>query len=221
MTRQTIREIDRIAIEQIGIPGVVLMENAGRGAARVVLELLDDPAAGRVAVVCGPGNNGGDGFVIARHLHNERVEVTVYLAVDASRLAGDARINYEIVRQMDLPIRPMLTAEQLEEGIASMRDCRVVVDALLGTGFAGQVRPPFDAIIRQVNGLTDPKIVAVDVPSGLDCDTGQPSNATVRADVTVTFVAPKVGFGEPAAADYVGRVVVVDIGAPRELVPGR
>ncbi len=219
MAREAVRDVDRTAIEVIGIPGVVLMENAGRGAARCVFDLLDDPAASRVAILCGSGNNGGDGFVIARHLHNACVDVVVYLTVGAERLRGDARTNYEIVRRMALPVHPLATAEELREATDNLRRCDVVVDALLGTGFAGEVRPPLDAVIRQVNDLAGPKVVAVDVPSGLDCDTGQSGNVAVRADVTVTFVAPKVGFDQPAAAEYLGRVFVVDIGVPRELVP--
>jgi len=221
MTRQAVRQIDRRAIEEFGIPGVVLMENAGRGAARVILDLLDDPAGSRVAIVCGAGNNGGDGFVIARHLHNEHVEVVTYLAVEPQRLAGDALVNYQIVRRMGLPIHPLIHPDRIAEAADVLRGSRVVVDALLGTGFSGQVRPPLDAVIAVINSLRGPKVVAVDVPSGLDCDTGRPSNATIRADVTVTFVAPKVGFAQPGANRYVGRIVVVDIGVPRELVPGR
>jgi len=221
MSRQAIREVDRIAILEFGIPGIVLMENAGRGAAQVVLEMLKEPADSVVAIVCGAGNNGGDGFVIARHLHNAGVKVAVYLAVDPAKLGGDAKINCDIAHRMKLPIHPLLTPAQIEEGGAAMGRADVIVDAILGTGFSGQVRPPFDEIIRRVNALKGPKVVAVDLPSGLDCDTGQPSNATIRADVTVTFVAPKVGFGTPEAAEYVGRVVVVDIGDPRELVGRR
>ncbi|MBN1345667.1 MAG: NAD(P)H-hydrate epimerase [Phycisphaerae bacterium] len=219
MTRQEVREVDRAAIEDYGIPGVVLMENAGRGAARVILTRLGDLTAERVAIVCGAGNNGGDGFVIARHLHNAGVQVTIYLAVDTERLKGDALINHDIVRKMSLPTTPLRTAEQIARATGDMRSCRVVVDALLGTGFTGDVRAPFDAIIRSINELDGPDVVAVDVPSGLDCDTGRTTNATVRADVTVTFVAPKVGMLVPEASGYVGEIVVVDIGAPRELVP--
>lgn len=221
MTRQAVREIDRAAIEDYGMPGVILMENAGRGAAQAILEMLEDPASARVAVVCGAGNNGGDGFVIARHLYNQRVDVTLYLAVDGEKLKGDARVNHDIACRMGLPMRPLRSAEQLDDAAGHLSTCAVIVDALLGTGFSGSVRAPFDAIIERINDLRGPKVVAVDVPSGLDCDTGQPSNATVRADVTATFVAPKIGFSKPGAGDYVGRVVTIDIGVPRDLIPGR
>jgi NAD(P)H-hydrate epimerase len=218
LTRDQVRQIDRIAIEQIGIPGVVLMENAGRHAAQTVLELLPNPAGARVCVLCGPGNNGGDGFVVARHLHNAEVRVTVLLACDAQKITGDARVNYDIAQRMSLPMHAILTPDELAQTQAQLRDCDVIVDALLGTGFTGQPRPPIDQIIRAVNALRGPTIVAIDVPSGLDCDTGQPADPCVRADVTVTFVAPKAGFEKPPAPRYLGRIVVADIGVPRDLL---
>ncbi len=217
MTRDQIREVDRTAIEDYGIPGVVLMENAGRSTTRVVLDLLDDASDAPVVIVCGAGNNGGDGFVIARHLHNDGVGVEILLAVDPEKLKGDARVNYEIARKMDLPMQTVTDEAKIAQAAAKLGDCRVIVDALLGTGFHGEVRPPFDAIIRAINEAEGPRVVAVDVPSGLDCDAGEPSNATVRADVTVTFVAPKTGFSKDSAREYVGDLVAVDIGAPREL----
>jgi hydroxyethylthiazole kinase-like uncharacterized protein yjeF len=218
LTREQVRQIDRIAIEQIGIPGVVLMENAGRHAAQTVLELLPDPAGARACVICGPGNNGGDGFVVARHLYNAEVRVSILLACDAQKITGDARVNYDIAQKMSLPMHAILTPDQLAQTQGQLRDCDVIVDALLGTGFAGRPRPPLDQIIRAVNTLRGPKIVAIDVPSGLDCDTGQPADPCIRADVTVTFVAPKAGFDKPPAPQYLGRVVVADIGMPRDLL---
>ncbi len=218
MTRDQIREVDRAAIEDIGIPGVVLMENAARGTTEAILDLLDDPAASRVAVVCGAGNNGGDGFAIARHLHNARVDVTVFLTVPADKLKGDAETNYGIVERMGIAIHGVQDQADLEPHADAIGQADVVVDAMLGTGFSGEVRSPMDEIIRRLNDLSGPKIVAVDVPSGLDCDAGEPTNATVRADLTVTFVAPKSGFEQSAAKPYLGRVTVVDIGAPRELI---
>ncbi len=221
MTRQAVRDVDRLATERFGIPGVILMENAGRGAALMIMKLLDYPPGARVSIVCGAGNNGGDGFVIARHLHNEHVEVVTYLTVDPVKLSGDARTNFEIAHRMDLPIHTLSAPEQLSEASRTWARSHVVVDAILGTGFSGRVRPPLDAVIHKINTLTGPKIVAIDLPSGLDCDTGLPDDATVRADLTLTFVAPKVGFSRPEALPHLGRVFVIDIGVPRELVPGK
>lgn len=218
MTRDEIREVDRAAIEDICIPGIVLMENAARGATDAMLDLLDEPGRSSVAIVCGAGNNGGDGFAIARHLHNAGVEVAVFLTVPAAKLKGDAETNHQIVKRMGIPIESVEGKTDLESQADAFRKAAIVVDAMLGTGFSGEVRSPMDEVIGWINELSGPKIVAVDVPSGLDCDSGEPTNATIRADLTVTFVAPKAGFAQSAAEPYVGKIKVVDIGAPRELI---
>jgi NAD(P)H-hydrate epimerase len=210
------------------------MENAGRNAARVIRrEVLRGATTGSVAIVCGGGNNGGDGFVVARHLVNVGVGVEVFLAVDPTRLTGDAATNWRIVERMNIPAFDIRTPDQLSAAADRWRRCDAILDALLGTGFAGQVRAPLDAVIDAINALHvarapepaptrtasgRPVIVAIDLPSGLDADSGQPANATVRADLTITMVARKIGFDRPGAADFTGRVDVVDIGAPRPLI---
>lgn len=226
LTRAQVRAFDRAAIERLGLPGIVLMENAGRNAARVIRNhVLREPQGKKVAIVCGGGNNGGDGFVIARHLANDGARVTVYLAADPASLAGDAATNHRVVAAMGLPIASVRTSPELAEAQKRWKKCDAIVDALLGTGFAGSVRPPLDAIIGAINeagrgGLLSrgPAIVAIDLPSGLDADTGAPSNATVRAGLTITMVGRKVGFDAAGAADYTGQVIVVDIGAPASLL---
>lgn len=219
---EDLREIDRLAVLEFGIPSVVLMENAGRGAAEVVLRVLGERraaglAAERVAIVCGPGNNGGDGAVVARHLANEGVAVDIVATHPVEALAGDAAIVRRIAERMGIPVHELATAE------AVLERADVVVDALLGTGLTGEVRPALARGIERINALRSrvpepATIVALDLPSGLDADGGQPSNATVVADWTVTFAARKVGFRTPEAARYLGRVVVASIGAPRALV---
>jgi len=213
LTREQIREIDRRAIEDYGIAGVVLMENAGRNAAELILANLkqtDQPAA--VCILCGRGNNGGDGFVIARHLCNAGLKVEIILCADPAKLAPDAKVNHDIASKMEIPIRPFAEAE----AAACVSRSQVVVDALLGTGFSGEVRPPLDRAIELINSANRALKIAIDVPSGLDCNTGRPAAATVRADLTITFVAPKTGFAR--AADYTGQVLTADIGAPRALL---
>jgi NAD(P)H-hydrate epimerase len=213
LSREQVRAIDRRAIDEFGIPGVVLMENAGRGAAEVLLSL--GPQGRGVVVCCGKGNNGGDGFVIARHLDNRGVPVRVLLFAKSDELTGDAAINCEIVRRSGVPLEVRggqpVDVEALRRELAA---ASWVVDALFGTGLAGAVRPPFDQVIAAINA-SGAQVLAVDIPSGLDCDTGAPLGPTVRAQHTVTFVAPKVGFAEPAAGAWLGTVHVVDIGAPR------
>lgn len=226
MTREQVRRFDRIAIEQYAIPGIVLMENAGRNAARVIRHAaLPQPNKGSVAIACGSGNNGGDGFVIARHLMNCGIHTGIFLAADPARLAGDALTNYRICEKMRIPITDLRTPEQIEAAVSQWERSDVLVDALLGTGFEGSVRAPMDAIIPAMNRLRarradgqpaahHPVVVAIDLPSGLDADTGRPANATVEADLTITMVARKIGFDALEADRFTGRVIVVDIGAP-------
>jgi NAD(P)H-hydrate epimerase len=220
-SREQMRHLDRLAITELGIPGVVLMENAGRSVAEVVLQLLESGTAkkARIAVLCGGGNNGGDGYVIARHLHNRGQTVTLFAAADPRRLTGDAAIHANICAKLKLECRKIFTAEKLAAAETRLAEADLLVDALLGTGFSGEAREPLASVIRCCNELAaqGKKIVAVDVPSGLDCQTGLPSSATIRADVTVTFVALKAGFLRPEAQPFLGRIIIGDIGTPPEL----
>lgn len=224
LTREQVREVDRLAIEQLGIPGIVLMENAGRHVTHAVLDLLEDelhllPNDARVAILCGGGNNGGDGYVVARHLYNAGVAVTVYTVKDPATLTGDAATNYQIIFNIGQSL-PLLDTHEFIQNANASAPHHVIVDALLGTGFHGEVREELAAVIEACNaaGVSGTRIVAVDIPSGLDCNTGQPSQATVRADLTVTLVAMKTGLVNESAQPHVGQVLVVDIGAPPELL---
>jgi NAD(P)H-hydrate epimerase len=215
LSREEVRTIDRRAIEEFGVPGIVLMENAGRGAAEVLRSL---GVTGSVVICCGKGNNGGDGFVIARHLDNAGVPVRVLLFCRPEELAGDAAIAYQIITRSGLDI-VTVAMQPLDE--AALRDALVaaewVVDALFGTGLSGPVRAPFDQVIAAINA-SPARILAVDIPSGLDCDTGAPLGIAVRAHHTVTFVARKKGFANSASGEWLGQVHVVGIGAPRILL---
>jgi NAD(P)H-hydrate epimerase len=211
LTRAAVREIDRRAAEEFGIPSIVLMENAGRGAAEVIYRL--NPLRERVAIACGPGNNGGDGLVIARHLDRVGLPVVVWVFGSVADLSPDAAVNYRIVERMRLP----LTVTQGAPPPDVFRGFGLVVDALFGTGLSRPLGAPFDAAVEAVNA-SGARVVAVDVPSGLDCNTGRPLGATVRAHHTVTFVGMKEGFAVADARPYVGEVYFADIGAPRRLV---
>jgi NAD(P)H-hydrate epimerase len=208
LTRAQVRAFDKHAIEQLGIPSVVLMENAGRGAA-LVLQALG--IHGPVVIACGKGNNGGDGLVIARHLANMRCDASVLLFARLEELSPDAAIQWNIVRKMGLPAE--IASRPLDEMqlAATFARAEWIVDALFGTGLTGPLREPFDRVIALINASAA-RVLAVDIPSGLDCDTGEPLGAAIRAEHTVTFVAPKLGFCNPAAAACTGRVDVVDIG---------
>jgi NAD(P)H-hydrate epimerase len=221
VTRDEIRDVDRIAVEKYHMPGIVLMENAARGAAEHIVEALASKVEGRhVTIACGGGNNGGDGFAIARHLHNAGADVTILLTTEPEKLKGDAETNYRIAMAMGLPMAPCASPDQVQHATTLLMRSDCIVDALLGTGFRGEVRSPMKELVEEINtaGRHGIKVVAVDVPSGLDCQTGE-SGGAVRASLTVTFAAPKVGFFANGAERYVGHLAVVDIGVPREIVP--
>ena len=228
LTRMQARTIDRLAIEQYGIPGVVLMENAGINATDVVTGMLEAVEGNKVAIICGGGNNGGDGFVIARHLVNAGRKVVVYLAADPAKLSGDAKTNYDICHAMGVKIMRVDHPQSLAEQAGHWSAADVVVDALLGTGFeasrglGGQAALVVNAINQagesRRGGGAGPLVLAVDVPSGLDCDTGTLDADAVLADATVTFVARKVGFDQGDAEQYLGEVFVAGIGVPEKLV---
>ena len=203
LTRAQVRAYDAAAIAR-GVPGITLMENAGRGA----VEALDSlKARGPFAIVCGKGNNAGDGYVIARILHQRGESVAVELVEPPG--GGDAAIAFERMQNAGVKGRPY-------DGDAGALAARLaaagwIVDALLGTGASGAPRSPIAAAIEAINAAGKP-VLAVDLPSGLDADSGAPLGACVRATATATFVAPKVGFSAPGAPSFTGRVFVVDIG---------
>ncbi len=208
------RKIDERAINEYGMSGLVLMENAGRGCADLLERLV---IKGPVVICCGKGNNAGDGFVIARHLELRGHPVQVLLWCEPEQLRGDAAFNYEILRLAETPLIACPGRVDATWIKQQLNGADWIVDALLGTGTTGAPRPPFGAVIEILN-QSPAKRLAVDLPSGLDCDSGQPSARTIRADHTATFVAPKSGFRAPQARPYLGIVHVLDIGAPRKLV---
>lgn len=219
LTRAEVRDLDRRAIEEFGLPGVVLMENAGRGAAELVARLWT--GTGPVAIACGRGNNGGDGFVIARHLELLGRSVRVLLAADPTSITGDAAAMLAVIARANIPTVPLATAKAAawHEHLAG---AAIVVDALLGTGATGA---PRGGVATAIEGIAawraatpSGRVLAVDLPSGLDCDSGLAAGACVKADATATFVAPKRGFAHPGAAAFTGAVHVVGIGAPRTLL---
>ena len=218
-SREQIRELDRRAIEEVGIPGVVLMENAGRGAADIAAEMLGNPAKKRVVIFCGKGNNGGDGYVIARHLYNRGARVDLVLAcpIEQISLETDAGINLSIVRHMGLHPVVADTPEMQIQATALAKQADLIVDALFGTGLSGEVRSPYSSMIRLINAQDKP-ILAVDIPSGIDADTGNVLRAAVRATRTATFVMPKHGFALNEGPNHTGEVSVVDIGIPLDLI---
>ncbi|QQE11749.1 NAD(P)H-hydrate epimerase [Planctomycetota bacterium] len=223
LTRQQVRSVDQLAISKLQIPSVVLMENAGRNAAQIIRKLIipehDIPTTdASIAIICGSGNNGGDGYVIARHLHNYHFNITLYAIKPLNQLTGDAKINALICKNMDLPIIPLESKHHLKASLPTLSQSHIIIDAILGTGFTGSVRSPYDHIINAINDMKFPTIIAIDTPSGFEIDSGTSTNATVNAHHTITFVAPKVGFKQTTAQNYLGHLHVAPIGVPPELI---
>jgi NAD(P)H-hydrate epimerase len=225
LTREQCRQIDRIAIEEYGISGLVLMENAGRGCVDVLERLGID---GPIVVLCGKGNNAGDGFVIARHLDIRGDACRVILLCPPHELRNDAATNFSILQKANVPIidlsseragasSPPPKDDLLNQLTKHATGATWLIDALLGTGATGDPRPPFDTAIDWMNSHPAKKL-AVDLPSGLDCDTGQPAAHTVRADHTCTFAVMKIGFTQPSAKSFTGTIHVCDIGVPPQLI---
>lgn len=221
MSRDEVRNVDQRAIEEFGLPGVVLMENAGRGCVDWLEEL---GVSGQVVICAGKGNNGGDGFVIARHLENRGHDVKVLLFANPESHRGDAQINYQVIDRAQTPIRipdDSLPDDELESVVSEeLAQADWIIDALLGTGTSGSLRRPFPAIIRAINRASA-RTLAIDLPSGQDCDTGLPVDTNnpvvVKADFTATFVARKLGFENPASSTFTGEVRVIDIGVPHSM----
>ncbi len=211
LTRKQVREVDRLAVERYGMPSIVLMENAARAVAEEAWMMLQQRAGRSVLILCGGGNNGGDGLAAARHLHNRGVDVQIALTTDPDGYKGDALTNYNIIRKMGLPCEAA-AADRLHRKAYDL-----VIDAIFGTGLTQCPRPPFEQLAAAVNSM-EVDVLAVDIPSGLDCDTGKPLGPCIRARQTVTFVATKVGFAAPEASEFTGDVTIADIGCPRELI---
>ena len=213
VTSSQMRNIDKKAIEGIGIPGLELMEKAGKGTAQVAKAMLGEPDDKAVAIFCGRGNNGGDGFVVGRYLAQWGAQVQFFLTAKRNDLKGDAKTNLEKAVDLDLPIMEVLK----ERDVPSHIKADLIVDALFGTGFTGEITGHMSDIIQRINSSGLP-VLSVDIPSGLHADTGQYTGPCVKADRTATMALPKVGhFVFPGKA-MSGEVSVIDIGVPQHVV---
>jgi hydroxyethylthiazole kinase-like uncharacterized protein yjeF len=215
LTAEAMREVDRAAIEELGIPSMVLMENAAIGVVEAIVEAFGE--AESAAIFCGPGNNGGDGLAIARHLSVRGWETRIFLVTGGRERSPDAAAQLAICRKIELPILEIAAEKELRVALEAAADCDVVVDALFGTGLARPLEGLFARVVDGINGLPVP-CVAVDLPSGLAASEPRPIGLHVKADLTVTFAAPKVAHIFPPAADAVGEMVVTGLGIPARLV---
>jgi len=218
VTADQMKELDQRTIQETGIPGAVLMENAGRGTVEEMLCRFPHQKNGPVHVLCGRGNNGGDGFVIARYFLNLGAEVIVYLFASADSVQGDAKINLEAYRNMGGGIFEI----EDEAAFNSIKDelgrAGIIVDALLGTGLSSEVKGLYRIVIDELNSLENIPVVSVDVPSGLDATTGKIFGSAVKAALTCTYGLPKIGHFTYPGRENTGELEVVDIGIPESLI---
>ena len=212
VTADEMREIDKATIE-FGLPGRILMENAGRGAAQILLERLSGIGAEKIGVLAGRGNNGGDGFVIARHLAQKGIDVIVYLLSKASLVKGDALSNLELLYQLGVSVIEIPNRKTFLDNLISMRHRDLWVDAIFGTGLKSDIEGYIKDVITFINSLKKP-VMAVDLPSGIDSDTGRVCGEAVCANITATFGYAKAGHYLYPGAGYSGKVEIIDIGIP-------
>jgi NAD(P)H-hydrate epimerase len=217
LNTQQMREADRQTIDEVGIPSIVLMENAGRQAVAAMEAAFDDLPTSKVGVLCGRGNNGGDGFVVARTLAQRGIEAIVFLLGSVAEVRGDARTNLEILGRVGLTVVEIANAQEWELHFSEVSDCDLIVDAIVGTGFHGPVSGLLETVIADVNGLGVP-IVAIDIPSGVSADSHDVEGDAIEASMTVTLGAPKVPLILPPADAYGGDLVIADIGIPASVI---
>ncbi len=206
--RAEMQLLDQHTMREIGLPGVVLMENAGAAVIKEVMKDFPDKKT-KIAVLAGSGNNGGDGFVIARRLYDFGYDIMLICCVEEEAIKGDARVHYNVYKNRRLP------TEEVKD--VQLENAEVIIDALLGTGLTGEVREPFYSLIKKINSANK-YVYAVDIPSGVNSNNGEVLNTAVKADKTVTFVLPKKGFYLQQGPQYVGEVICTDISVPPHIV---
>jgi len=211
------RDADRQTIDEIGIPSMVLMENAGRQVVAALEAAYDDLTDKYVAVLCGPGNNGGDGFVVARTLHQRGVEVSVFVVATMSDIKGDARQNLEILGRLGLTVVEISEEQAWDLHFSEISQCDLIVDAIFGTGLTSPLAGMMETVAADVNASGLP-VIAIDLPSGLSADHAEPIGVCIRATMTVTLAAPKLPLVLPPGESHAGTIVVADIGIPPEVI---
>lgn len=222
LNSRQMREADRRTIEDIGIPSIVLMENAGRQAVAAMEAAFEDLSTSRVGVLCGRGSNGGDGFVVARTLIQRGVDTAVFLLGSVSEIRGDSRTNLEVLGRIGLTVVEITNAQEWELHFSEISQCELIVDAILGTGFHGQLSGLLETVVADVNALGLP-VVAIDLPTGVSADTHEVQGEAIDATMTVTIAAPKLPLILPPADAHAGDLVIADIGIPLPIlddVPG-
>jgi len=219
LTAAQMREADRRTIEDIGIPSLVLMENAGRQVVAALEAIHSDVLERQVAILCGRGNNGGDGFVVARTLAQRGADVSVFVIGQVADVRGDARVNLDILGRLGVTVIEVADGQAWELHLSEVRDCNLIVDAIFGTGLNAPVRGLIESVITDVNASGIP-VVSIDLPSGLSADSCDLAGESIEAGTTVTLAAPKLPLVLPPAENRAGDIVIADIGIPADVIDG-
>jgi len=217
VTAKEMQQMDQATIQQIGIPGQILMENAGSGAFRFMTRVFTELVTSKVAVIAGRGNNGGDGFVMARHLFQKDVSVKVFLLSAIDRVQGDARANLDLLYSLGIPVVEIPDADTFRKQRAALRRYDIFVDAIFGTGLNSDVRGHYRDVISFLNSLQQP-VFSVDIPSGLNADNGQICGTCIQATATATFALPKIGHAVYPGAALTGALEIIEIGVPKQVI---
>lgn len=214
------KEADRRTIDEIGIPSLVLMENAGRQAVAAMEAMYSDLLERQIAVLCGRGNNGGDGFVVARTLVQRGIDVSVFLFGRVSEVRGDARTNLEILGRLGVTVVEVADSQAWELHFSEVSNCTLIVDAIFGTGLNAPLTGLIESVVADVNASAIP-VVSIDLPSGLSADSPDPIGPSIEAGLTVTLGAPKLPLVLPPGETRAGDIVIADIGIPGEIFESR
>src|SRR5574338_522543 len=217
LNAQQMREADRRTIEEIGIPSLVLMENAGRQVVAAMEAAFDELRSSRVAVLCGRGSNGGDGFVVARTLTLRGIECTVFLLGDIGEVRGDARTNLEILGRLGVTVVEVPDAQAWELHFSEISQHDLIVDAIFGTGFRGALSGMIETVVADVNNTAIP-VVSIDLPTGLSADAAEVEGEAIQASMTVTLAAPKIPLVLPPGEARAGALVISDVGIPSPVI---
>lgn len=216
-TAREMQLIDKKAQEIFGIPSLILMENAGKTASEIALEVLPSSRKRNVVCVCGKGNNGGDGFVCCRHLINKGINVDIFLIGNPRELKGDAKINFEILKNMGKKVVSLKESNNLRHIVHKLKKANLIIDAIFGIGLTGPVREPYAGIISLINRYKK-RVLSLDIPSGLDATSGRVLGCCIKANKTVTFALAKRGLIRNEGPEFCGEVVVADISIPKKLL---
>ena len=212
---KAIQALDQLAIEKIGIPSLVLMENAGRAVAQEIIKTIKRKKKPFVCIVCGLGHNAGDGFVVARHLMEARILTHTYIVGRSSPLKTDVAIHLHILNKLKYFVKDITSITK--DFIFDVARAHIIVDAIFGVGLNREIQSPFKGVIEYLNKQKK-YIVSVDIPSGLNGTSGKIYSVCIRATKTITFSFPKKGFFKNQGPGYVGKIVVADIGIPKNLI---